>query len=170
MVKLKKVVQLMKPNTDTTIESLLAKTKTLPNGCMEWQASRDRGGYGYYMIMYKNLRAHRVMAKLLFGSPKDGLVVMHSCDNPPCINPEHLSYGTQKQNVTDKFLRNRGNVPMGESHTFAKLSDALVRQLRDEYKSSPNYSAIARNHGISVGSCRDAILGKTWKHIPLSDI
>jgi len=120
----------MKPNTNTTVESLLAKTKLMPNGCMEWQPSRDRGGYGYYMIMYKNLRAHRVMAELVYGPRPEGMVVRHSCDNPPCINPDHLSFGTVKDNVADKFARGRANTPFGESHVHSKLTAEIVIAIR----------------------------------------
>lgn len=137
---------------------------------MEWQPSRDKDGYGYYMIMYKNLRAHRVMAELLFGKPEPGIVVRHSCDNPPCINPEHLSYGTHKQNVADKFARNRANTSKGDSHYYAKLTSDLVVTLRKEYKEIRNYSELARRHGLNYETVRDAVLGLTWKHVPMSDI
>ena len=155
----------MKPNTNTTVESLLAKTKLMPNGCMEWQPSRDRGGYGYYMIMYKNLRAHRVMAELVYGPRPEGMVVRHSCDNPPCINPDHLSFGTHKDNVADKFARGRANIPFGESHAHSKLTAESVLAIRAEYGSGISYDKLGAKYGISGATARDAIKRITWKHI-----
>jgi hypothetical protein len=79
------------------------------NGCWIWNGRRDRDGYG----LMDDLRGvpvavHRVAYGKWVGSIPDGLVVMHSCDNPPCINPEHLGFGTQVDNLQDMWRKGRG--------------------------------------------------------------
>lgn len=155
----------MKPNINTTIESLLAKTKTMPNGCMEWLPSKDKNGYGYYMIMYKNLRAHRVMAALVYGEPQDKQIVLHSCDNPPCINPEHLSYGTQKENIRQKFDRNRANLSLGSNRKNSVLTEEIVLKARQMRAEGQSIVSISRHFGINQGTMYDAIKRITWKHL-----
>lgn len=71
--------------------------------CIEWQGTRQRKGYG---IVGKR-GAHRVMFELVYGPIPDGLHVLHSCDNPPCVNPLHLHAGTNAQNQAEKAARGR---------------------------------------------------------------
>lgn len=88
-----------------------------PNsGCVLWigavvgtKGSARRGaGYGRMMRLGKVLAAHRVAWELKNGPIPKGLVVMHKCDNPGCVNPLHLEVGTQAQNMRDKIARGRG--------------------------------------------------------------
>lgn len=67
-----------------------------PNGCWEWQAYRDRGGYG---VFGAGKRAHRISWEESNGSIPEGLVIDHLCENPPCVNPEHLTPTTHRENV-----------------------------------------------------------------------
>jgi hypothetical protein len=76
-------------------------------GCIEWTGGKDRGGYGKMAIGLKRLSAHRVAYAMLVGPIPEGKVLMHSCDNPACINPDHLSIGTQKENIQDSIGKGR---------------------------------------------------------------
>jgi hypothetical protein len=79
-----------------------------PNGCWEWTAARTAKGYGCFRFGSRgSARAHRVAYELFVGPIPDGLLVCHHCDNPSCVNPDHLYVGTQKQNRQDAVLRNR---------------------------------------------------------------
>lgn len=76
---------------------------TLPGGCWEYNGRRDPSGYG----IHAHIRMHRVSFELHKGPIPDGLLVRHTCDNPPCINPEHLITGTRADNVADMIARGR---------------------------------------------------------------
>lgn len=81
-----------------------------PNDCWEWNAHRDKNGYGAIRIGGAGTprkRAHRFAYESKYGAIADGLIVRHKCDNPPCCNPDHLEVGTTKDNAWDKVKRGR---------------------------------------------------------------
>lgn len=80
-------------------------------GCWLWTGAKTRGNYGelVHVVNRKQTgwRAHRLSWVLNKGEIPDGLQVLHRCDNPPCVNPEHLFLGTQHDNITDMWLKGR---------------------------------------------------------------
>jgi hypothetical protein len=96
-----------------TIKSFEAKYQiNEATGCWDWTASFARGGYGQFFTSVKDgrgwYRAHRFSYIAHKGDIPDGAVVMHSCDNPRCVNPDHLMVGTQADNMRDRDAKNRG--------------------------------------------------------------
>lgn len=77
--------------------------------CWPWLGVRDNHGYGRVNFMTTAIKAHRVSYEMRHGPIPDGLVIRHSCDNPNCVNPKHLSTGTQSQNMKDASSRGRLN-------------------------------------------------------------
>lgn len=100
-------------SNEKTKVRLFSKIKITENGCWEFQGWRDRDGYGRFQA-FNTRRAHRVSYILSHGPIfSDDLLVCHKCDNPPCINPDHLFLGTHKVNHTDRG--NKGRQDNGRS-------------------------------------------------------
>ena len=97
--------------TKTLRERFFEKvTKT--NGCWIWTAcTHHQWGYGHFGVGGKTLAAHRVSWELHFGPIPDGLLVCHRCDNPPCVNPDHLFLGTNADNAADRVAKGRSVYP-----------------------------------------------------------
>jgi hypothetical protein len=86
--------------------------KTGPEDCWNWIGAKDNHGYGIIADTKRRpapLKAPRVSWELHFGAPATGLVVRHKCDNPGCVNPNHLEIGTQRDNARDTAKRGRLN-------------------------------------------------------------
>jgi len=85
-----------------------------PNECWEWSAGKFKQGYGAFGIDKKMVNTHRVAYELFVGPIPEGLCVLHTCDNPSCVNPNHLFLGTQKDNIQD--MVKKGRCYKGENH------------------------------------------------------
>lgn len=80
----------------------------MPSGCWEWSGARYHHGYGAIRFGGQTRQAHRVAWERVNGPIPKGLIVRHFiCDNPPCVNPEHLLLGTQGDNIRDRYRRAR---------------------------------------------------------------
>lgn len=90
-----------------SLESILAKLTPAASGCLEFAGKRTVAGYGGIIIGGKQHRAHRFLYELVHGKIPDELVVMHTCDNPPCCNIEHLRLGTVADNNRDRDMKGR---------------------------------------------------------------
>ena len=136
------------------------------NGCWNWQSGTDQDGYGLFMgnvlgVRFK--RAHRFSwayhnQKLI----PPGMEILHSCDNPRCVNPEHLSLGTALQNQRDKWARGRGGAQQGESHWKCRLTEAQVREIR---ASKEPQDVLAARYGITQSGISGIIRRRSWAHL-----
>lgn len=79
------------------------------NGCWEWTGSRING-YGHLCISKENVYSHRVSYMLHSGKDPDGMLVLHHCDNPSCVNPDHLFLGTYRDNTQDMIRKGRSGL------------------------------------------------------------
>jgi hypothetical protein len=104
-----------------------------------------------------------------------GLFVMHSCDNPSCVNPSHLFVGTPQDNMTDKVCKGRQshvgssrNPPRGERNCKAKLTEDQVRFIRARHSEGRSISEIGGLIGWIVGSASlsQVVKRRTWRHVP----
>lgn len=135
-------------------------------GCWEWTGGRDSDGYGRQKLRGKTRGAHVISYSLFVGVPIDGLCVLHRCDNPPCINPDHLFLGTHGDNSADRVAK--GRQARGSSIGNAKLTDQSVSEIRSLYASG-RYSQqdVASMFNVTKTSIRLIVKGRTWKHLPI---
>lgn len=86
---------------------MLFRVKKTEDGCWEWQSGRVPDGYGDLSVDGKHYSAHRLAWELWNGAVPAGLCVLHTCDNPPCVNPAHLWLGTKSDNLQDAYDKGR---------------------------------------------------------------
>lgn len=125
--------------------------------CWEWQASRGPDGYGFFWCSDHNERAHRVALELHLGRPlREGYLACHTCDNPPCCNPNHLFEGTHDDNMADKAAKGRAPKTTGNT----RIPDATVEEARRLYETK-QYSQrrIADLLGISQSQVGNIVRG-----------
>lgn len=118
------------------LDRFLSKTRRAENGCLIWTAGRVRYGYGGFMYEGRLVSAHRFAYELVNSPIPDGMMVLHSCDNPPCVEPDHLRVGTHADNMRDMTERGRQSDGASKSElqraVWARLSPAerTARALR----------------------------------------
>lgn len=133
-------------------------------GCWIWLGATVPDGYGGIDIGDKKVRAHRASWEAHRGPIPDGMCVLHRCDIPACINPDHLFLGTQLENIADRTKKRRGKNPRkpGESHPNSKLSDEAVRFIRN---SDLAQQVLAQRYGVSRPHISLIRSGKRWSHV-----
>ena len=136
--------------------------KISPNDCWEWIGSRTIKGYGLFCIEGKNMRAHRLSWQVANGEIPEGLCVCHHCDNPSCVNPNHLFLGTNQDNTKDRVRKGRS--AFGVKHGRSMLNETKVRVIRAYY---PSISAVqlAKIFGMARSSIGKVVRRETWTHI-----
>jgi hypothetical protein len=148
-------------------EKLHAKSKQVGN-CLVWIGAKTAMGYGIIRINGTWKRAHRVVYELAHGEIGNDLVIMHSCDNPSCIKLDHLSLGTQKNNIDDMHMKGRANYKTCSAHPKAKLTEANVEQIRNRhisYCKTNGASALAREFGVSKQAVLAILHNITWRKL-----
>lgn len=135
-------------------------------GCWEWRGIRHKKGYGEICVSgrHHKKKAHRVSWELASGPVPPGIHVLHRCDNPPCVRPDHLFLGTNHANVLD--AAEKGRRCHGEATWTAKLDAGRVREIRRGYLSGAlNTVEIARLYGISTRQASAIVRRESWKHV-----
>ncbi len=115
-----------------------------PDACWEWSGYCDKDGYGKIRNGLTNSPAHRVSYELHFGNLDPDKMVLHKCNNPPCVNPSHLGLGDQVENMQDRLAA--GNYKLGELSHLAKYSNALVDEIRS---TEGTYKQLSERFGVS---------------------
>lgn len=146
--------------TKTPLERLLDKIVKAQNGCWEWIAAKNPAGYG--VMVYKNgvRLATRISWMEHIGEIPDGMMVCHKCDNPACVNPDHLFLGTQRDNMEDMIRKGRQYHPSGEEFNKSKLNWDAIRDIRT---SDMTGYALAKKYGVGKSTVYAILHNRTWK-------
>ena len=156
--------------------------------CWIWTGPPDASGYGRIGCGLRTsgtMKANRASWLLVFGEIPEGQNVLHKCDNPACVRPEHLFLGSHSDNIKDMMAKGRhgsnadamrqlhaeGNFRLnprkGESHPAAKLSDEMVKELHAYRSSGHTTRDTASRFGVSQAAVIHIGKGRTWKHLGL---
>ena len=133
-------------------------------GCQIWIGGCTNFGYGCIRIARRNWSTHRVAYFLHYGIFDPSFWVCHHCDNPPCVNPEHLFLGTQADNAADMVAKKRSM--LGVRNNKAKLTEADVLAIRSRYDG--HYGAtrpLADEYNVTITTILHIIHRVTWKHV-----
>ena len=114
----------------------------------------------------RSVSAHRVSYELYHGEIPAGMEVCHTCDNPCCVNPEHLFAGTRQDNIDDRERKGRNNPPKGEKYAKAKLTEADVLTIREKRLQGVSFGKLAKEYGVCKKTIQDAVSGKHWSYLP----
>lgn len=136
-----------------------SKVQKAPDGCWVWTGAKTYG-YGVLGIDSRNRRAHRVSFELANGPIPAGLFVCHRCDNPPCVRPDHLFLGTNRDNSQDKIAK--GRQPYGSEVHTAKLRETQVVEIRLALIAGVQGATLARQYGVSESTLHYIKHGKRW--------
>ena len=148
----------------TTIERLLSKIDR-SSGCWNWTAGKDSDGYGQMRVGGRKRLCHRLSYEEHRGVIPAGQCVLHRCDNPACINPEHLFLGTQPQNIADMIAKGRDRKAClkGEAHSQAKLTEADVIEIRAAQGLSQ--TRLGAIYGVSPSQIGQILRRENWTHV-----
>jgi hypothetical protein len=138
-------------------ERILQKIMVQEDGCWAWTGQLNWAGYPLVWKNGKAVKAHREMYRLAKGELPDDLVICHSCDNPACVNPDHLFAGTRYDNNNDAKRKNRNQ--HGESHWRAKLTYEDIQKILADTRSQSN---IAKEYGVDPSHISRIKSGEVW--------
>lgn len=136
---------------------------TKGDGCWEWGGSTNQHGYGQIKIAGKPVKAHRFSWALHFGDPGD-LNVLHTCDNPPCVRPDHLLLGTHADNMADMVAKGRQNsswawpvMKIANREKNRKLQDDEVRAIRRAWSGGTSMVQLGKMYGVQHTTIRKIV-------------
>jgi hypothetical protein len=135
--------------------------------CWVWQATKTAQGYGQFGLKRKMTVAHRVSYLLYKGAIPAGLMVLHNCHNPSCVNPEHLRLGTNAENMKDRQQCGTTYAPTGEDHHNALFTNAQAQEIRKLYAAGGlSHQKLALQYSCSKSVITDILTGKRYGSRP----
>lgn len=148
------------------LADILSKTSFM-DSCQVWTKAKSKAGYGQIWDGQKVVYVHRVVASLVYGQPEFGQEVLHLCDNRACCNPNHLRWGSRKDNMVDASTKGRlkgKRVATGMANSNSKLDFAQIQELRKQRKSGAKLRELAEAYQISIAATSKIVRGEVRKH------
>lgn len=133
------------------------KTKT----CWVWTGGKHTTGYGCFWDGVKDIQAHHFLTP-----PPPGLLVLHRCDNRLCVNPDHIFFGTHKDNMQDCKAKGRMEFAYGEKQWNSKLKPQQVVEIIESKGGRELTAKLAKRFGVGKMQIWSIRTGKSWRHIP----
>lgn len=155
----------------TPEERFSAKYTVKPNGCWVWTGAKVGLSFNYGKFWYKGAydKAHRAAYKMFVGDIPKGLWVLHKCDTPECVNPNHLFLGTRIDNVADMLRKGRGgqhkNPPRGARRKDSKLTESSVLDIRKRCASGESQGSVAKLYNVQQSTVFKIVHRQRWAHI-----
>ena len=147
----------------TPMERFNAKVIPEPNsGCYLWTAAVGSSGYAHFGLNGKVCDAHRLSYEWFVGKIPEGMFVLHRCDIPSCVRPDHLFLGTQTDNLSDMTTKGRRRCGVGESHGAAKLTNNQVEKIRADTRSNRTIAPEYRVGKSTIGAIK---AGTSWRTV-----
>lgn len=150
----------MERTSDQTRNRFFRMFSKEDSGCWIWMSAKTGNGYGSFRLNGKNEGAHRASYIIFNGDIPAGLCVMHSCDNPLCVNPGHLSLGTVKDNAIDRNKKLRQ--AYGERNSGAKLTESQASEI---ISSRSGACALAKEYGVHRSTIHRIRTKRTWLQV-----
>lgn len=146
------------------IEKFKSNHTVSHTGCWEWSGSKNQDGYGRVRWNSRLESAHRVSYELYKGTYEKTKHICHTCDNPSCINPDHLWLGDYKSNNLDKKTKGRaiGNSMPGIEHPKHKLTEEEVVEI---FHADGTQSSLATRFNVSPTLIWKIKAKRCWKHL-----
>lgn len=138
------------------------------DGCWFWTGAKISTGYGLIRIDGSGRLVHRVAWELYTGQPVPlSMCVLHKCDTPLCVNPDHLFVGSRADNVHDMDAKGRrvNNQSRGEWVATSKVTEQNVIQIRQMFAAGISRRSIAHTFGIALPTLYQIVRRKTWRHV-----
>lgn len=154
-------------------ERFFQKVDKTNGGCWVWRGAVNNKGYGIFNYCGVTKLAHRVSWEFAKGRIPICMNVLHKCDTPRCVNPEHLFLGTQKDNMQDCSSKNRIHVNWparcGEKHGRSKLTEKQVKEIFRRRTQGEIGTKLATEFGVSRWTILQIVSGRAWKYLNLQD-
>jgi len=146
---------------------LFAKAIPEPNsGCWLWLGGVNHKGYGTFKWSSgKTKLAHRASWEVSKGEIPKGILVCHKCDNPACVNPDHLFLGTDKDNSDDKLRKGREARLAGETNPRARITENQVNTILEDIGRGRTLQSLADEYGVHRNTIHQIKIGRNWRHL-----